>query len=388
MAFAETLKRDIRHFFPRHPSRRLVELFYSVGLMDFASAAVTLFEPIYLFTLGYPLAKILLFYLLVYALYIPLLPLGGWIVSRYGPERSIAVSTLFLVGYYLALAGISANRDLFWVAPVLFTFQKMFYWPAYYTDFLRTSDRDGRGSELSGLWSISIFVYVLGPLLGGLVATTFSFPTLFMVVAVLILLSNIPLLRDPAPARAEPYHVRDVYRHYTNRTGFREMVANLGYGEELLSMTVWPVFLILVVGDLARLGGLVAIASLLTALVTLVAGKLSDRRGKSSLIQLGSSLTALFGVLRSIVRTVPAAFVVDTGNRIMKNFTYIPFTALWYERAAASPTPIARLVFFEQSLALGKVLAAGIGIVLLVTVGNFTTLFVLGGAFALLYGLL
>jgi MFS family permease len=388
MAFAEELKRDIRHFFPQHPSRRLVELFYSVGLMDFASAAVTLFEPIYLYTLGYPLAGILLFYLLVYALYVPLLPFGGWVVSRIGPERSIAISTLFLVAYYLALAGISVNRDLFWVAPVLFTIQKTLYWPAYHADFLRTSDRLGRGSELSGLWSLSILVYVLGPLLGGLVVEAFSFPALFVVVGILILLSNIPLLRDPAPPVIEPYRIRDVYAQVWQRGVPRQLLANLGYGEELLALTVWPVFLIIVVQDFAKLGALIAAGSLITALVTLAAGKLTDRRNKSNLIQLGSSFQAMFWMLRTLVRTVPGAFIVDTGARIVKNFTYVPFTATLYERAAATPSPLARLVLYEQSLAVGKAIAAVLGIALTLLVGNFTTLFVLGGAFALLYGLL
>lgn len=388
MAFAETLKRDIRHFFPRHPSRKLTELFYSVGLLDFASAAVTLFEPIYLFTLGYPLAKILLFYLMVYVVYVVLLPFGGWAVARFGPERNIAVSTVFLVGYYLALAGIAVNGGLFWIAPLLFSLQKTLYWPAYYADFLQNSDRDARGAEFSGLWSLSILVYVLGPFLGGLTAETFSFPTLFTVVAVLILLSNVPLFLSPRKAGKEPYRVSDVYAAYGSRGSLRELLAGLGYAEELLMLTIWPVFLLLVVGDLARLGGLVAIASLVTALLTLASGKFSDRYGRGPIVRVGSTLIALFWVLRASVANVVGAFTVDTGSRIAKNITFVPFTATWYERAAKTSSPIARMVFYEQTLALGKVLGASLAIVILGFSGSFIPLFVLGGAFALLYSLL
>lgn len=388
MAFAEALKRDVRHFFPHHPSRQLTELFYSVGLLDFASAAVTLFEPIYLHQLGYSIAQILLFYLLVYAAYVPVLPFGGWFVARFGPERSIAVSTVFLVGYYLSLAGLSVDPRLFWVAPFLFTLQKMFYWPAYHTDFLRSSHRDSRGVEFSGLWSLSILVYVLGPLLGGLTAQTFSFPTLFVIVAVLILLSNVPLFRELGPKVSEPYRPGDVLRTYAERGMLRQAAANWGYGEELLALTIWPVFLAIVVADLAKLGGLVAAASLLTAVATLAFGKLSDRGGKPAIIRLGSSLTALFWVLRASVATVPGAFLVDTGSRIAKNLAFVPFTATWYERAADAPSPIARLVFYEQSLAVGKILAAALGIALALVLPGYTALFVLGGAFALLYSLL
>ncbi len=387
MSFAENLTRDVRHFFPTHPSRKLTELFYSVGILDFASAAVTLFEPIYLFQLGYGIPQILLFYLLVYAAYIPLLPFGGWFVARFGPERSMAISTVFLIGYYLTLAGIAVDAQLFWVAPFLFTLQKLFYWPAYHTDFLRSSDRESRGTEFSGLWSLSILVYVLGPYLGGLTAETFSFPTLFIVVSVLILLSNVPLFLSPSPKVTERYSPGDVLRTYTEKGMLRQAVANWGFGEEMLALTVWPVFFSVVVGSLAGFGGLVALASLLTAVATLAVGKLSDRRNRSPLVQLGSSFTALFWVLRAAVSTAAGAFAVDTGSRVSKNLLFVPFTTNWYARAATAPSPIARLVFFEQSLAVGKMLACVLGIALALAVPGYVALFVLAGAFALLYGL-
>jgi hypothetical protein len=46
------------------------------------------------------------------------------------------------------------------------------------------------------------------------------------------------------------------------------------------------------------------------------------------------------------------------------------------------------VVFFEQSLAIGKLLACILGIILFSLTGSFVVLFILAGAFSLLYMLI
>src|SRR5207247_1058254 len=148
-------------------STQLEELYMSVAIMEFAVAAISLFEPIYLWTLGYRVPQIAFFYLIVYVAYYPLVPLGGKFVAKFGHERSILISTFFYVGYYVALISIRWHPSLFALAPILFALQKTFYWPAYHFDFIRFSAREERGREFSGLWSLSTMMAVLGPIAGG-----------------------------------------------------------------------------------------------------------------------------------------------------------------------------------------------------------------------------
>lgn len=91
------------HYFSKHPSHELKELYFSVGIMDFATSAVALFEPIYLWTRGYSFAQIAMFYGAVYLLYTILLPLGGRIAARFGFEHSILTSQFAFIAYYVAL---------------------------------------------------------------------------------------------------------------------------------------------------------------------------------------------------------------------------------------------------------------------------------------------
>ena len=63
------LPKFIRTFLPHKMKRQVKELFVASIIVNFALAMVQIFEPIYLYQMGYSLTKIALFYLVVYALY-------------------------------------------------------------------------------------------------------------------------------------------------------------------------------------------------------------------------------------------------------------------------------------------------------------------------------
>src|SRR5262245_35315291 len=93
------------------------ELYLTSAMMDFAGSAIALFEPVWLWSLGYGLQGIMGFYLLVYVPYFFLLPLGGKFVAKYGPEKSIALSTVWLVIYFLGLITIKNAAILYYFVP-------------------------------------------------------------------------------------------------------------------------------------------------------------------------------------------------------------------------------------------------------------------------------
>ncbi len=184
------------HYFKHRLNTQLRELYLTAAMMDFASSAITLFEPIYLWTLGYRIPEIMTFYLIVYAAYFWLVPLGGKFVARFGPERSIMVSTGWLVVYFAALISIAGHPSLLYLAPVLFALQKTFYWPAYHFDFIRWSEKQERASEFSGLWTVTTMMYVLGPIIGGVIVKYFGFNALFIGAAAVLVFSSLALLEN------------------------------------------------------------------------------------------------------------------------------------------------------------------------------------------------
>lgn len=374
----------IPHLFKHRLSLQLEELYLTAGLMDFAGSAITLFEPIYLWTLGYDIRQIMVFYLMTYVAYFFAAPLGGKFIARVGSERSILISTFWLVGYFLALIGIAKNPTLFYIAPFLLTMQKTFYWPAYHFEFMRFAAKDDRGSEFSGLWAVSTVMYVLGPVIGGIVVKFFGFPALFIGAMGVILLSSMPLfVRRPLP-KIEPYsYVKSLILPFRRRY-WRMSVGYLALGSELILLSVWPIFILTVFGDLFNVGALVGISAFLTAIATLIIGKWTDRSSKPKMIHNYGLLNTGVWLLRLVSKFPPVVFTMDVFGRIMNNALFVSVTTHTYDRAHEDDYSW-HAVYYEQGFAIAKSLAAGL-VILLASLGDpFQVSFVVAALLSLFH---
>ncbi len=372
-------------YFHRRINRRLGGLYIAVTVLDFALAMVVLFEPVYLYRLGYTIQHILLYYVVVYGLYYFLVPLGGQVVARVGPARSMAASSIMLIGYYLSLLLVARAGAFFWIAPIFFSLQKTLYWPAYHTDFILNSDPDERGKEFSGLWSLSTMVYIIGPALGGLIIQQSGFNVLFILVMTLIVLSNLPLFIAPTTYHGTLMSYGRMLIQPFTRFHLRSTLAYLSLGEELIMLVVWPVFIALTFTTYERMGGALAVAAFLTALVTLYIGRLIDRNQPVRTLRWGALVTVAVWLIRPFLNTVGAVFTSDTIGRIAKNTTYVSLTTASYSKALREHKVIERSVLYEQGFALGKTLIAAAVIVLAAFVPPFTAAFTAAAAVSLLY---
>lgn len=345
------------HYFRKRVPLQVEELFASSAIMDFAGSAIALFEPIYLWTLGYRVREIMLFYLMVYVVYFFLLPLGGKFVARYGHERSILISTIWLVLYFLALVGIRQNAQLFLVAPLFFALQKTFYWPAYHFDLLRFAVKEERASEFSALWSLTTLMYVIGPIAGGVIVKFFGFPQLFLGAAFLILLSSAPHFLSPSIPKHEEYSYRQSFILPFRRRYWRNTIGYLGLGEELIQLTLWPILISIILADLFNVGLIVGAGAFVTAMVTLMIGKWTDRTAKHNVLASGGVVTSGVWLLRAVFRSVPIVFLLDTFGRLSHNTTFVSMTTMTYDRAHADDYSW-HGVYYEQGFAIAKTFMA------------------------------
>lgn len=353
--------------------------------MDFALAAVIVFEPIYLWQKGYGVVAIMTYYIVVYGLYFFLAPLGGAIVATYGPERSIAASTVFLAAYYGALLLIPMSPIWFWVAPICFVLQKMLYWPAYHYDFLKNSDPEQQAKEYSALWSLSTAVAVLGPAIGGVVVALFGFPVLFSGAMLLILLSSIPLFRVKTVHELVPFSYREHLWLIFQRLNRRQLLGYLGLGEELIVLTIWPLFLALTFKNYETFGGVVAAATLITALSILAFGEYLQHHQPKIPLRLAAAATILLWVTRPFLHAIRLVVLSDIIGRFMKNGTFVSMVNIVYKRARASGKELSQVVMFEQGFAIAKTLVALIVIVLSLWWPPFTVSFIVAGVFSIFY---
>lgn len=372
-------------YFHKRLNRRLSGLYLAVTMLDFALAMVVLFEPVYLYHLGYSIQHILMYYVVVYGVYYFIVPLGGKFVALFGPARSMAVSSIMLIGYYTSLLFVAVQPAFFWIAPLFFALQKTLYWPAYHTDFILSSDQNERGKEFSGLWSLSTVVYIIGPVLGGLIIQHSGFPVLFGLVMVLILLSNLPLFMSPMTYHGELMSYWKMLTQPFRNFHLRSTLAYFALGEELVMLTVWPVFIALTFVSYETMGGAIAVATLITALVTLYIGRLIDNHKPVRTLRYGALATVLVWFMRPFLHTIGQVFTSDTLGRIAKNTTFVTLTTASYGKALRENQVIERSVLFEQGFALGKGFIAAAIVVLAYFISPFTAAFFAAAAVSLLY---
>jgi MFS family permease len=374
-----------RFFWLPRSASQVKELFFSTALYNLASASITIFEPVYLYTLGFTLSKIMFFYFLVYLFYFFLLPLGGKVAKSKGFEHAIFYSSSFLILYFFILALAVFQPSIIWFAPIFLGIHKALYWPSYDADFALYGHKSTRGQEIGSFFSTGYLVNIIGPILGALLIENGGLILLFLFVALLVLFSNIPLLRTKEEFVPESFTYRESLQMFIEPKTRKYFLAFLGFGEELIVLTVWPIFIFLVAGSFVTLGAIASFSTFTLAILAYFFGKLIDQRGKKGFFLSGNFLYTIAWIGRLFVSGIPGVFFVDFASRMSKDLLSLPFFAKIYDHAKANHL-VRTLIFFEMSLSLGKMLASGIlAIVFYFSPSAFHVAWIIAAMFTLLY---
>lgn len=375
----------IEHYFAPHPSAQVKHLFASRAILDFATGAVALFEPIYLHSIGFSLVQVLLFYAAIYALYLVVLPIGGKISRRHGYEHGILFSTPFLVMWYLALLAMPFHRGFVVVAILAIVAAKTLYWPGYHANFATWSGKDDEGREISTMVAIVGIASILAPVFGGLIIATYGYTVLFFMVAGLIFLSNIPLLRVPEVYIPQSFSYRAAMKRLVEPAHRRSFWTYFGFGEELLILVAWPLYLVLMVPDARLLGAIVSGAMFVNVLVTLYVGRMTDGGNRAAVLRSGVVFTTLSWVARPFIFGGFGAFLIDAYYQVAKNMINVPLIADRYDTARGGGV-MEEVVFFEMALSVGKLVAALLAAGMLACFDRpWMAIFLTGAVFTVLY---
>jgi MFS family permease len=372
--------------------RQVRELYSATIILNFAIAMVSIFEPVFLFTLfikKYDLrltvSLILLFYLAVYIAYLFCVPLGAKFAKKFGYEISIALGCVFTALFYLCLFGASKYIGLIFVAIILYVLWKMFYWPAYHADFAKFSVDGEQGREVGNLIILEALVYVAGPVVGGMILQFYGFKILFIFAAIIMILSNVPMLVTKENLVPGSFDYKGAFKRLFARENFRRFLPLLGYGEEFVVLVVWPIFMFVVIKDFLSLGVITGLATLITLLVYLYIGKLTDKNGHDALLKLGEIAYCFVWMLRALISSVGGVLLLDTASRLSKQAIAIPITATTYERAQDNSV-MEGVTFFEMSLVIGKIIAIILCLILVQLFMPFWgAIFIVAGLMSLLY---
>ncbi|MDP3985208.1 MAG: MFS transporter [bacterium] len=379
-------------YFGNHTSRELKELYLSTGILAFAGALISIFEPIYLYKLGFSLRDVFLFFGAVYAGYLFLLPIGGKIALRIGFEHSILLSTPFLILYYFVLNAMQSYPGLIVVAGLFLVAEKILYWPAFHAELSFFGASGERGREISSVVFINRIVAVFAPALGGVLLTYVGPSVTFLIVSFCILLSNVPLLLTPEIHRKEKMAYREPWQFLVAKRMRRTVVAFAGFGDEAIWYIGWLIFVFTVVKGFEPVGFIISGSLILGTFAAMFIGRIIDARmsrfgaeGATPVVRFGALLLLLVWIFRILLPRGIGIFLVETLDRIAFPAVGMPLRAMTYELARADHT-MPTIVALEMALSVGKLVAIGLAVIVVsVFDPPWVPLFMIGWCFTLLY---
>jgi len=368
------------HFLKFTIDRDLSELYISMVIRALAFSMIGIFVPLYLYNeLNYGLEDIAKFYL-VYAFIFGIFTLpASKLISKIGIKKSMLLSSPIYIVYFILLFLLRENFGLFFLVPLVLGIADALFWIAFHEDFANFSDKKGRGSEVGLFYTFSILSGLAGPLIGGIILTFLNFSVLFIVVAILILLSSVPL-----------FFSRDIKRksnfdyNFLKHLNFKDMVSFIGAGVRgIVSLVFWPIFIFIILGAYLKVGSLITVVGLVTAIFSFIVGKLSDTTFKKrKLIKIGSIFHSIVWFLKISIITQFQLVGIALLDGISMIIMELPFSAIVYNKAGKIDGSY--FVFREISLCIGRVLV----LLLVLLTGSLIASFGFAGIASLAYMLL
>ncbi|MCK5475232.1 MAG: MFS transporter [Candidatus Pacebacteria bacterium] len=350
------LKHTLRH--------EITELYASVAIKNFAFSMITIFEPIYLYLLFDSLAIVFMYYAFSYTIYFFTISIGAKAAAKYGFEHCIFYSIPFGILYFLTLSQLINYPWLIFVAIILMVVYKSLFWPSYHTDFAHYGASGYKGREISTLSFILTIATILGPIIGGIILVNFGFQTLFIVVSIISLISAIPLFITRERFKPHHFSYRDSFKRLLRPYGHykrKDSISYFGFGEEVVAMVGWPIFIFLIIERFDLMGVLMSVVVFSIAIISLYIGKLSDvlkKRDKKKLITYGTMIYVIAWFLRPFSVSWLGVLLVDIMSKGSKTAIKNPLFTYVYSAGKNHKGFLKYNIFCEMSLSAGKALVA------------------------------
>ena len=364
----------MKHRFGFLMNTELNELYVTMAMRSFAISMINLFVPIYLIQQGYTVFWVFIYFAVLALSHTALTPIAAKYASKHGFKHTIFFSIPFLIIYYLMLYTLDMWPLL--LIPVIHGISNSHFWMGYHVDFSKYSAKKSRGSQLGTAKIISSLFTVAGPVIGGFILVIAGFKVLFAIVALLLLLTFIPLFYSNDTHEPITFKLRNILKGKT----FRDLIAYLAFGIEAgANFVIWPLFLFFfVISDFSGLGLIHSLSLFFSLVFTYLAGKMTNKNS-GFVIKAGSIMNALVWGLSMVIRTGVQSASADALYGISQVFMRLPFNARCYEKANAKDR-LNYITFREMTINFGR----GVFLIVMAFAANFLLSFLYAGAASLI----
>ncbi len=335
-----------------HIKGELKELYLNLAIRNFALSLIAVFIPIYLLNLGYLLNQVILYQLVYFAVAGIFAIPTAFLSSKYGFKHIVVISIPLMLLQMVLLFSLEYSKVPLYLIAFLGGLSMIFYWLPLNADFAKNSDKKHRGKQAGFLNAVSSASHLLGPLIGALLLKFFSFHLLFFIVLLLMIISTVPLfwtldIREKSDLR---------FKVIFSKRHFKYLIKFIGQGMYYVGEGfIWPLFLFLFVYDTLNVGIATTLKGGGAIVFALILGKLSDLKGRKSLIKIGAVLYSLLWIFRQFFQGPIHVFIFSFLGGLLLTMTNIPFFAKVSDEANKEDI-LEFMTFREIALSIGRLI--------------------------------
>lgn len=369
-----------RHFWRTADFDELSEIYTSILLRSLATSVIGLFIPVFLHGIGFSVRTIFAFYIVFFLARIIIDPLSALVVGRIGPKHTIALSTISnIIVLLLLLTMQDLGWPLFFIA-VIFSLTNSLFFIAFHTDFSKIKHTQHGGKELGYVTILEKLGGIVGPLIGGLIASIWSPNYTIVLSIVLFLFSLVPLFLTNEPVKV---HQKITLKGFKVASHAREIVSYACLsGENVISILLWNFYLslaIFITNPYAKIGAVVGISTAVSLITVQFVGRRVDAKKGRILMRRGAGMNSLIHLSRLLVVTPLGVLFVNVLNDPVTVTYRMPFVKQFYD--FSDQVPGYRIAYIAINEMFGNILKACVWIGLYITSAHVTELTAIKGAF-------
>lgn len=289
----------------------LSKMYVTGFLKKFAQGLIGVFIPIYLLKSGYSLQSVFLYFTLLFSSNVLFNVASAELTARFGPKHVMRIGFFLQFITALLLSNFSALPFPILLVALVHSASAAFYWLPYHVYFSKIKRTIKSAQQVSWLQTTEKIGSMIGPVLGGVLATFYGGAALFYAAALILAGAIIVLMLSPEPIDTKQ---KLNYKNLFSLKDWRTMVSMSAFmSEEAIAVLVWPLFLATVIftsDNYLQIGSIISIATILSTLVAVPLGRLLDKLKGNKIMTIGTTLNAILYFPRLLVTGYGGALIL------------------------------------------------------------------------------
>ncbi len=349
---------DFHHLFHTTLDREIIEVCVYQLLFNMGRNLAVLSLVFHMYVnLSYAVWQICLYFLIGCALFAINAIFSAKVIEKIGVKHTMGLRPLFVGLYYVSLLFFLSEN--FWLSVFLIlpfnalrSFGSSGAQVAYDVFLSHHLTKENRGESLAWLQIAIMVATVAAPVIGGFVTKYMGFDWTIIIASVLFGLAFLVLLMTPDEKFQLPYTLRSMAHDLFHETPKALYWSELGrtFFDSVLFL-IWPLFLVLVVSDIAEIGVIAGASSGIAMVVAFWVGKQIDKKQGASakIVTHGAWRSTVINLVRGLWWEPISLGIVDAVSKINDQTIKLPYDVEFYkwvkEKNSLERTHIRQIMF-------------------------------------------